>query len=269
MGYFKYQKHLTDDRVIAIYQPHYVPGSDVRDSNPAMRGLRPGPREEYISDVYPIVLRISPKFPTGGMVSLIGVNFGKSGTACKVVFADVDAESCEVKSPDLAIIRLPSAAHYHISRVASMQPAFVEVKLHLDKRVGVSRIQIGSDAAADGGNAEYVRAEPSGPFADARRSTSQVTASVSIYITPPPPHKGAHCSKNVLMIADARTRRAAVGNHLAQHLLGFVTKHRRRKRTRRYRTCPLKISVESSLKPNEKVLLEPFAALKRMLLSFR
>jgi hypothetical protein len=189
MGYFKYQKHLTDDRVIAIYQPHYVPGSDVRDSNPAMRGLRPGPREEYISDVYPIVLRISPKFPTGGMVSLIGVNFGKSGTACKVVFADVDAESCEVKSPDLAIIRLPSAAHYHISRVASMQPAFVEVKLHLDKRVGVSRIQIGSDAAADGGNAEYVRAEPSGPFADARRSTSQVTASVSIYITPPPPTK--------------------------------------------------------------------------------
>jgi hypothetical protein len=149
IGYFTYAKPLTDDRVIAIYPPHFVPGADVRDEVPAMRGMRPGIREEYIDDAYPIVLRVSPKAPTGGMVSLIGLRFGKSGSECKCNFGSVDAVSCEVKSPELAVIQLPVGAHFQISREANMQPAFVEVKLHSGQHFGVSRILFGADADID------------------------------------------------------------------------------------------------------------------------
>jgi hypothetical protein len=149
VGYFTYSKPLTDDRVIAVYPPHYVPGADVRDENPALRGMRPGIREEYIDDVYPVVLRISPKIPTGGLVSLIGLRFGESGSACKCNFGGVVAVSCEVKTPELAIIQLPAGAHFQIAREANMQPAFVEVKMNSGRHYGVSRLSFGAAADAE------------------------------------------------------------------------------------------------------------------------
>lgn len=146
IGYFTYSKPLKDDRVIAIFQPRYAPGADVRDEVPSLRGVRPGAREQYIDDLYPEVLRMDPQFATGGMVSLIGLRFGASGSACKCNFGGVDALSCEVKSPELAIIQLPSAAHFQIFREANMGPSFMEVTLDSHGRVGVSRIHLNSDA---------------------------------------------------------------------------------------------------------------------------
>jgi hypothetical protein len=146
IGYFTYSKPLKDDRVIAIFQPRYAPGADVRDEVPSLRGVRPGAREQYIDDLYPEVLRTDPQFATGGMISLIGLRFGASGSACKCNFGGVDALSCEVKSPELAIIQLPSAAHFQIFREANMSPSFMEVTLNSHGRVGVSRIRLNSDA---------------------------------------------------------------------------------------------------------------------------
>jgi hypothetical protein len=146
IGYFTYSKPLTDDRVIAIFQPRYAPGADVRDEVPSLRGMRPGTREQYIDDLYPEVLRIDPQFVTGGMVSLIGLRFGASGSACKCNFGGVNALSCEVKSPELAIIQLPSAAHFQMFREANMSPPFIEVTLDSHAHVGVSRIHLNSDA---------------------------------------------------------------------------------------------------------------------------
>jgi hypothetical protein len=140
IGYFTYAQPLADDRIIAIYQPRYVPGADLRDIVPALRGLRPGDREEYIDNMYPLVLSIDPKIPTGGNVSLMGLRFGASGSACKCIFGGVHASSCEVKSSQLAIIELPSGAHFQIFREANMQPPFIEIKLHTENRFGVSRI---------------------------------------------------------------------------------------------------------------------------------
>jgi len=147
IGYFTYTQPLTDDRIIAIYQPRYVPGADVRDAVPALRGLRPGEREEYLDDIYPLVASIAPKIPTGGNVSLVGSRFGASGSACKCTFGGVHASSCEVKSSQLAIIQLPPGAHFQIFREANMQPPFIEIKLDTQSRLGVSRIYLGEPPA--------------------------------------------------------------------------------------------------------------------------
>ncbi len=168
IGYFTYSKPLKDDRVIAIFQPRYAPGADVRDEVPSLRGMRPGAREQYIDDLYPEVLRIDPQFVTGGMVSLIGLRFGASGSACKCNFGGVDALSCEVKSAELAIIQLPAAAHFQILKEANMSPSFIEVTLDSHGHVGVSRIHLNSDA------------KPPPLSSDARKS-SQASLQTIIY----------------------------------------------------------------------------------------
>ena len=187
IGYFTYGKPLTDDRVIAVYPPHYVPGADVRDEVPALRGLRPGIREEYVDDIYPVVLRISPKVPTGGLVSLMGLRFGESGVACKCSFGGVAALSCEVKSPELAIIQLPAAAHFQIAREANMQPAFVEVKLTSGQHYGVSRLLFGAAADAEPDVSQMQHSQvsrvPVGASVDSAPLAAQAQQSHFIYAT--------------------------------------------------------------------------------------
>lgn len=48
VGYFTYAKPLGHDRVIAVLPPRFVPGADVRDQVPSLRGMRPAVREVYV-----------------------------------------------------------------------------------------------------------------------------------------------------------------------------------------------------------------------------
>ena len=103
----------------------------------------------YVDDLYPVILRVSPKIPSGGgEVSLMGLRFGSAGSTCQCNFGGAAALSCVVKSPELAIIKLPASAHFQVFREANALPAFVEVELIAGggKRLGVSRIHLGGDA---------------------------------------------------------------------------------------------------------------------------
>jgi hypothetical protein len=163
VGYFTYAKPLADDRVIAVLPPRFVPGADVRDQVPSLRGTRPAAREEYIDDLYPVIRHVSPNIPSGGgEVSLMGLRFGSAGSTCQCSFGGAAALSCVVKSPELAIIQLPAAPHFHVFREANAQPAFVEVKLVAGNRLGVSRIHFGGDADSDT-ESSHARALPLPP----------------------------------------------------------------------------------------------------------
>jgi hypothetical protein len=239
IGYFTYAKPLVDDRVIAVYPPHYVPGADVRDQFASMRGLRPAVREVYIDDLGPVVLRISPKVPTGGMVSLVGLRFGPAGSVCNCKFGGVAAQSCEVKSPELAIIQLPPAVHLQIYREANAQPAFIEVDLSTDKHLGVSRIHFGSVADADH--------EP--PIAE-HAASPQVLANACVYF-----------SSRALKMTCTKFTRSSRSASMSRLQLQFAaakrmhrapepeeTKRRQCRPTRKFRTFPAMTLRESLLK---------------------
>jgi hypothetical protein len=251
IGYFTYTKPLTDDRVIAVFPPRFVPGSDIRDQFASMRGLTPGIREEYIDDVSPVVLRIAPKLPTGGMVSLIGLRFGNAGSVCDCNFGGLAALSCEVKSPELAIIELPPAARFQMFREANAQPSFIELKLNADKHLGVSRIYFGSAADTE------TRPPLAQQHAASHAAASQVLFEFEIYRT--------SRALAPIIIAFTRPSRLEVGNPRLRLLFAAArrrhpdqeqqqTKNPQCRRTKKLPTFPAKISRESLHKPESRVL---------------
>jgi hypothetical protein len=253
IGYFTYAKTLADDRVIAVYPPRYVPGADVRDQFASMRGLRPGVREEYIDNLGPVVTHISPKFPTGGMVSLIGLRFGLAASACKCNFGSVAAQSCEVKSPELAIIQLPPAAHFQIFREANAQPAFIQIELNTDEHLGVSRIHFSSVADAD--DEPPIAAQHDTP---SRAAAPQVLANSCIYFWSSAfasmsaaftrSSRSLSMSRLQFQFAAARRMHRAPGSE--------ETRSRRYWRTRKFPTLPAMILTESLLKLERTALLD-------------